>query len=80
MLKVKTDTIIRTALLIIALVNQALTVAGKSPLPIENEQLSEIITLGVTIGASVWAWWKNNSFTKKARKADEYLAELKKEA
>ena len=77
-MNIKTDTIIRTALLVIALINQALTVAGKSPLPIEDEQLTEMITLAVTIGASLWAWWKNNSFTKNAREADMYLADLKK--
>ena len=80
MTSIKTDTIIRTAVLALALINQILTSAGYSVIPITNDQLTEVISLTLTIGASVWAWWKNNSFTKKARKADEYLAELKKEA
>ena len=75
--KIKTDTIIRTVVLIVALINQALTVAGKSLLPITDEQIAELITLVITIGASLWSWWKNNSFTKPAIQADEVLKRLK---
>lgn len=75
--KIKTDTIIRTVILIVALINQALTVAGKSLLPITDEQISELITLSITVGASLWSWWKNNSFTKEAVQADEVLKRLK---
>lgn len=72
-------TVIRTVLLILALVNQFLTIFGKAPLPIEDEQMSELISLAFTIGTSLLAWWKNNSFTLNAIKADEYLAALKDE-
>ena len=75
---VTTETIIRTIILVIALVNQVLTSLGKNPLPFSDDLVYEAVTLLVTIGASVWAWWKNNSFTQKAIAADEYLAELKK--
>lgn len=77
---VKIDTIIRTVVLIVALINQGLTVAGKSLLPITDEQIAELITLAFTIGASLWAWWKNNSFTRSAIQADEVLKRLKREA
>ena len=70
-------TIIRTVLLILALVNQILTVMGITPLPIEDEQITQLLSLALTIGTSVWAWWKNNSFTVEAVKADEYLKSLK---
>ena len=76
---VKKDTIIRTVVLIVALVNQILTSTGRSVIPVNSEELAELITLLITIGASVWAWWKNNSFTKNAIKADKYLNELKEE-
>lgn len=75
---VKLDTIIRTVVLVLALVNQGLTMAGHSVLPIEDEQVTELLTLLFTIGSSVWAWWKNNSFTKSAIEADEYMHNLKK--
>lgn len=76
---VKTDTIIRTVILVVALINQVLTSTGRSIIPISDDQIAEIISLGFTIGASVWAWWKNNSFTKNAMIADEYLNDLKME-
>ena len=77
MKKVKIDTIVRTIVLIIALANQGLAIAGKEILPITDDQVYQVVTLIATIGASVWAWWKNNSFTPEALKADEVLAELR---
>lgn len=67
---ISAGTIIRTTLLYLALINQILVIAGKSPLPISNEEVEQIISLLATIVASIIAWWKNNSFTQKAIKAD----------
>lgn len=64
-------TIIRTAILIVALINNALAIAGKSPLPIEDADLTLVISYIFTMGASLVTWWKNNSFTKKAIEADK---------
>ncbi len=77
MSNVKRETIIRTILLVVALVNQVLIVTGHSVLPVSDEQITEVISLVFTIGASLWAWWKNNSFTKNAIEADNYLASLR---
>lgn len=79
MSNVKIETIVRTIVLIIALANQALAIAGKEVFPVTEDQVYQIVSLIVTIGASVWAWWKNNSFTKAAIKADEVLDQLRKE-
>lgn len=75
----KTETIIRTILLVVALVNQALTASGKNPLPFADETIYELLTILFTVGASVWAWWKNNSVTKEAVAADEFMRELKEQ-
>ena len=69
-MKIETGTIVRTVILAVALINQALTISGHSVIPITDEQITEIITLVITIGASVLAWWKNNSFTKSALVGD----------
>lgn len=74
---VKLGTIIRTVCLVLALVNQGLTLAGHSILPITDEQVNELITLGATIVTSLWAWWKNNSFTQAAIVADEFMHDIK---
>lgn len=74
---IKTDTIARTIVLFIALANQVLAIAGKEVFPVTEDQVYQGVSLIVTIGASVLAWWKNNSFTANAIKADKVLAELK---
>jgi SPP1 family holin len=76
-MKIKTETIIRTVTLGVALLNQLLVTIGKNPLPFVPEELAEFIAYALTLGASAWAWWKNNSWTKNAIKADEVLEELK---
>ncbi len=75
-MKISVNTIIRTIVLVIALVNQILTATGKNPLPFAEEQIYETVSTVATLIASVWAWWKNNSFTQKAIKADEYKKTL----
>lgn len=74
----KKGTIVRTAVLTFALVNQVLTIAGVNPLPFTNEEFEAGFSTALTVGASLWSWWKNNSFTKNAIEADRYLTELKK--
>ena len=66
-------TIARTVILVVALVNQALTMAGKSILPISDEQITEVISLAFTVVSALIAWWKNNSFTQAAITADETM-------
>ena len=72
------ETLIRTALLTLALVNQILVSAGKPVLPIEDEFAGQVISSLFTAVTSIWAWWKNNSFTFEAKEADKYMKELKK--
>ncbi len=76
--KIQANTIIRTIVLVITLVNQALTIFGKNPLPFSENQIYEALTAVSTVLAAIWAWWKNNSFTKAAIEADGYMKELKK--
>lgn len=76
MKNIKTETIIRTVVLIVALINQILAIAGKDTLPIYESDISQIISISVTICSTLWAWWKNNSFTHNAIKADDYKKHL----
>jgi len=78
-MKIKTETIIRTIVLILALINQVLAIMGKGQIPITEDEVYQLVTLLITIGSALWAWWKNNSFTLPALKADEYLEKLRKE-
>lgn len=71
--KIEKGTIVRTVVLAFALLNQILTIYGYSPLPFTDEGVGQAVSLCLTTVASVWAWWKNNSFTQDAIIADEYL-------
>lgn len=75
--KIEPATIARTAVLIFALVNQILTMVGKNPLPFAEEDVYTAVTTFLTVGASLWTWWKNNSFTQPALEADVYRKEIK---
>ena len=74
---VSSGTITRTIILLLALVNQILAYFGISPLQIADEDIGTVVTILFTAGASVAAWWKNNSFTKTAIQADELKRNLK---
>lgn len=74
--KIKTETIIRTVVVLVALINQILAICGKDTLPLYESDIVQIVTLVATIASSLWAWWKNNSFTHNAIKADDYKQHL----
>ena len=76
--KISAGTLTRTVALGLALANQLLSAAGKPLLPIDNAQLEQMISTGFTVGAALTAWWKNNSFTKEAIEADDFMTHLKK--
>lgn len=71
------STVIRTIVLVLALTNQVLTATGHSPIPLSDDQVTQVISLAFTIGASLVAWWKNNSFTLPAKQADIWMKEMK---
>ena len=78
-MNISAGTIARTICLALALTNQVLSATGHAVLPIEDAQVETLVTTGLTVAASLAAWWKNNSFTPAAIKADEALkAERKK--
>lgn len=74
---ISSGTIARTIALALALINQALVIAGKPIINIAEQDIYNSVSLIATIVASLWAWWKNNSFTKEAIEADAYMADMK---
>lgn len=78
-MKIKTETIVRTIIAAIALLNSILIMFGKTPLDLD-ENIIYVVASGIaTIVTTVWAWWKNNSFTQCAIQADEYLSDIREE-
>lgn len=76
-MKIETGTIARTAVLVIALINQLCAIMGWTPLDLDEDMIYQVCTIVATIGASLWSWWKNNSFTKAALEADKVLKSIK---
>ena len=70
---VSVQTWARTLVLILALVSQLCVILGKRSEAIDVDQWQEYITYALTVISSIWAWWKNNSFTDKAQNADKLL-------
>ena len=76
-MKVSAGTIARTVCLCLALINQILTATGHSVINVSNDDINTLISTGFTVVSAVVAWWKNNSFTQSALKADEVMKEEK---
>ena len=72
---VKVGTWVRGILLIISLVNMALSAAGKAPIPADYNELYTIVSVVFSVLVGISAYWKNNSFTEAAQTADKYLHE-----
>ncbi|MDF2605892.1 MAG: hypothetical protein K0S34_82 [Bacillales bacterium] len=73
-MKPSKETIIRTIVLFILLINQSVFLfKGYTLFNFDEEQLEIYVTNGVTVAATLWSWWKNNSFSKNAIQADNVL-------
>lgn len=72
---VSIQTWVRTLVLILALVNQALVMFGITDRQVELEAWTRYVTYIFTVISAIWSWWKNNSFTAKAQEADTLLKE-----
>lgn len=66
-------TILRTVTLLLALANQVLVLFDKSPLPISDAVLEQLISTILTVISSMVAWFGNNYVTKKGKKQQELL-------
>ncbi|PRS78119.1 phage holin [Bacillus sp. GBSW2] len=75
-------TVIRTVLLFMALINQALIVFGKPILPISEDQVTSLaetlylaFSMIFTLVTTLVAWFKNNYVTDKGKLQKEVLKE-----
>lgn len=73
-------TVVRTVLLFIALINQALIMFGKPVLPISEDQVNTLtetlylaFSMVFTLVTTLVAWFKNNYVTDKGKKQKEVL-------
>lgn len=76
-MKITKSTIVRLILVLLVLVNFILERCGIDIIPADESAILMFVETGIEIAILAVGFWKNNSFTEKAIKADEFLRELK---
>lgn len=76
-MKISKGTIVRTIMLVIVIINMILKACGKNIINIDENQVLSVLEYIIEIAIIAVNWWKNNSFTENAKKADEFLKTLK---
>ena len=69
-------TIIRTIMLIIVIVNLILKACGKNIIDIDEGTVAYYFETILEIAVIIVGFWKNNSYTENAQKADKFLRAL----
>lgn len=77
MKKIDNGTLTRTIVLVLALINQGLVMAGKNTLPFQEEEMTQFISFVFTTATALAAWWKNNDFTNEAKTATKIMQNQK---
>ena len=76
-MKITKSTIVRLILVLTVLVNFILERCGIDVIPTDESTILMFVETGIEIAILAVGFWKNNSFTEKAIKADKFLQELK---
>lgn len=66
---VTTEAVTGIALLVLALINAVLQMFGMNVLPIQNDDVSNIVSVIFLIVTAAWNTWKNRNFTKASQEA-----------
>lgn len=75
--KISIGTIARTIAVIIVITNMILKAAGKPIIDVDEGTVLYWLEYIIEIAIIVVAWWKNNSISPAAIKADEFLKQLR---
>lgn len=76
-MKITKGTIVRTILFVLAIANFVLERMGVDLIPVDESAVMMFVETAIEIAFLAVGFWKNNSFTEKAIKADEFLRELR---
>lgn len=76
-MKISKGTIVRTIVLALVLLNLLLKALGKPVIDFDEGSILYWLEFAIEITAIVVAYWKNNSISAAAIKADEFLKELR---
>lgn len=76
-MKISKGTIVRTVMLVIVIINLILKQLGIDLIEATESEILSAIEMVIELAAIIAAFWKNNSYTQNAIKADEFLQQLK---
>lgn len=76
-MKISKGTIVRTIMLLIVIINLILKQCGVDLINVSENEVLAVVEMLIEVAVIVVAWWKNNSYSKKAIQADEFLKNLK---
>lgn len=76
-MKISKGTIVRTVMLIIVVLNMILKHFGLDVINVSESEILSVLEMLIEIAVIIVTFWKNNSFTDRAIKADEFLKTLK---
>ena len=76
-MKISKSTIIRTILVAIVVINFILEKIGVDLIPADESIITMFVETFIEIAVIAVGFWKNNSFSEAAIRADEFLKELR---
>lgn len=76
-MKISKGTIVRTIALAVVLLNLILKALGKPVIDLDEGTILYWLEYGIEIAIVLVSFWKNNSFSQAAIKADAFLKQLK---
>ena len=76
-MKISKGTIVRTIMIVLVIVNVILGHLGYDLINVDENEILEFVEALIEIAIIVVGFWKNNSYSKNAIKADEFLKTLR---
>lgn len=76
-MKISKSTIVRTILIVLVIINFFLEKLGVDLIPTDESTILMWVEWLIEVAVIVVGFWKNNSYSEKAIKADEFLNTLR---
>lgn len=77
-MKISKGTIVRTIAILLVILNRVLQHFGLDIINVDENMILTFLEALIEIAIIIVGFWKNNSYSEKAIRADEFLKELKK--
>ena len=74
---ITSETITNVLILVVALINAILQMFGVNTLPIENQEISAIVSGVFLVGTALWNTWKNRNVTEASQIAQQVTDAIK---